>query len=219
MTGADLALVTGAAVMGLAGAPHCAAMCGGLSASVVGRCGHAPSFHAGRALAYAAAGAVVASGVAWLQRWGAALPALRPLWMLAQVAALALGVWLAWTGRQPAWLSASGPPVVPAALALQGWRPVAGPLRTGAAGAAWVAWPCGLLQSALVASSLASSAVSGALVMAVFAAVSSVGLWGTRRLLGRADAAWAVRLSGALLAGAAAWGLGHGLWVRVAAFC
>ncbi|KQV92759.1 hypothetical protein [Rhizobacter sp. Root1221] len=39
--------------------------------------------------------------------------------------------------------------------------------------------------------------------------------------LGRVDTSWAVRLSGALLAGAAAWGLGHGVRVRVrvAAFC
>ena len=52
MAAVDVALVTGAALMGLAGAPHCAAMCGGVSAAAVARCGgHSRAFHAGRVAA------------------------------------------------------------------------------------------------------------------------------------------------------------------------
>lgn len=225
MAAVDLVLVAGAALMGLAGVAHCAAMCGGLSASVIGRCGGARdgraalSFHAGRILAYSAGGAVAAASVGLLREWSAFSPALRPLWTLAQAGALALGLWLLWTGRQPAWMSTGAGPALPAPLAADGWRPMAGPVRAGAAGAAWVAWPCGLLQSALVTSTQASSAAMGALTMAVFAIVSSAGLWGAQRVLGRVDTAWAVRLAGAVLVGAAGWALGHGLWQRIAAFC
>lgn len=219
MAVADVALLAGAALMGAAGAPHCAAMCGATSRAAIGRCGPATPFHAGRLLGYAAAGALVASSVGWLGQWSAATPALRPLWAMAQAAALALGVWLLWTGRQPAWLGGTRAPVLAPALAADGWRPVMAPLRSGAAGVAWVAWPCGLLQSALVTSSLASSAATGALAMALFAAGSSFGLWGVHRWVGRADVAWAVRLGGGLLALAAGWALAHGVWARLAAFC
>jgi sulfite exporter TauE/SafE len=107
----------------------------------------------------------------------------------------------------------------------QAWRGVA---RSGGIGLAWVAWPCGLLQSALLVAALANTAGQGALVMAGFAAASSLGLvagpalW--RRIGGGAGSVWwsgkpAVRLAGLALAAASAWALGHGLWMRVAAWC
>lgn len=220
MAAVDVALVAGGALMGLAGAPHCAAMCGGVSAAAVARCGgHSRAFHAGRVAAYAAGGAVAASSVGAIAQWSAMAPALRPVWTMVQAAALVLGLWLLWTGRQPAWMAGSRVPTLSPALAARGWRPVTGPLRAGATGAAWIAWPCGLLQSALVAAGLASSAAGGALVMGVFAGVSSVGLWSAHRIFGRSDATWAVRAAGALLAAAACWALGHGLWARLAAYC
>lgn len=55
--------------------------------------------------------------------------------------------------------------------------------------------------------------------MGVFAVVSSVGLWGAHRVFGRSDTAWAVRAAGAMLAAAAGWALGHGLWQRLLALC
>jgi sulfite exporter TauE/SafE len=91
-----------------------------------------------------------------------------------------------------------------------------------------LAWPCGLLQSALLVAGLANTAMQGAAVMAVFAASSALGLvlgpalwW---RLSGGAANRWispllAVRLAGVALALASAWALGHGLWLRVAAWC
>jgi uncharacterized protein len=228
----DAGLVFGAALMGLAGTPHCLAMCGATSTAAIRSCGGPAGrstlgFHAGRLLGYAAAGAAAASGMALLRHLGDAAPALRALWTLLHLAMLGLGAWLLLTGRQPAWLSGQGPALAQR-LAAEGWRPVRGPLQAAAAGSAWVAWPCGLLQSALVVAALASSAPSGALVMATFAAVSSIGLvagpalmmrWIGRTGAAAVDTTWAVRVAGALLAAASAWALGHGLWERVVAWC
>jgi len=79
--------------------------------------------------------------------------------------------------------------------------------------------PCGLLQSALLVSALASGPASGAAVMAAFALASTLGLWLAQRLwsalrrsgAGSALAAWPVRAAGALLAAASLFALWHGL--------
>jgi sulfite exporter TauE/SafE len=110
----DLALAFSALLMGLAGSPHCVAMCGAACTAIAGRCGgQRPQpallgLHAGRLLSYAAGGAVVAGGVGALAALAAWSPSLRPLWTLVHVAALGLGVWLLWTGRQPAFLDNLG---------------------------------------------------------------------------------------------------------------
>jgi sulfite exporter TauE/SafE len=86
-----------------------------------------------------------------------------------------------------------------------------------------------LLQSALMVAALANSPVSGAMVMVAFAVASSVALglaptlW-LKWVSGDASRGvrvtmWVTRLSGAALAAAAAWALGHDLWVRIAAYC
>lgn len=235
----DAALILSALLMGLAGSPHCVAMCGAACTALAGRCGGArpqqalAGFHLGRLLGYAAAGAVAAGSVTLLARFSQLTPALRPLWTLVHVAALALGVWLLVRGRQPAWLETlgRGTRLAPAAAARAGeggWQPMLGPLKAGAAGAAWVAWPCGLLQSALVVAALGQHPASGASIMAAFAIGSSLGLWLGPALWWRAGApgadklaggGWAVRLAGLGLAAASAWALGHGLWTRLAAWC
>jgi sulfite exporter TauE/SafE len=170
---------------------------------------------------------VAASSVAALAAWSNLSPALRPLWTLLNAAALVLGAWLLWRGRQPAWLARLGRVPAPRTPSTPGWQTVRLPLRAAAAGAAWVAWPCGLLQSALVVAALASSAYGGAATMAVFALASAPGLvagpWAARKLLaGRgatAREAWAARAAGLLLLGASAWALGHQLAPQFAAFC
>jgi sulfite exporter TauE/SafE len=226
----DAALIASATLLGLAGAPHCAAMCAAPCAAAVGRGGAQAglAFQAGRLLSYAAVGALAASSVAALAAWSQWSPALRPLWALLHAGALALGLWLLWRGRQPAWMAQLGRvprvagPGVPA-----GWQRVNGPLRAGGAGLLWAAWPCGLLQSALLVAAMANGAAGGALAMGGFALASAPGLvlapWMGRRLLGGADAAarerLAVRAAGGLLALASAWALGHGVWAQVAAFC
>lgn len=226
----DWALILSAAMMGLAGAPHCAAMCGAACVAATGAQGGAGPwlFHLSRVLAYATAGAVAAASVGTLASLGQAVTALRPLWTMVHVAALGLGLWLVWQGHQPAWMERVGRSRAAAPAAAAGWQRMVGPGRSALSGLAWVAWPCGLLQSALLVAALANRTASGALVMAAFAITSSIGLvagrmaWqrgtGGRALFG-VSPAWLVRLGGATLAAASVWALGHGLWMRVAAWC
>ena len=97
----DFALVISALMLGLAGAPHCAAMCGAACAAATrgGGTSVPVAFHLSRVAGYTLAGAVAASSVGLLSALGQASPALRPLWTLAHAAALALGLWLMWNGR------------------------------------------------------------------------------------------------------------------------
>lgn len=245
----------GALLLGAAGIPHCAAMCGPACAMVLGasRCSTGSTtrsvamwtFLAGRLAGYAVAGALAAAGVGLLASLGSASPLLRPVWTLLHVAALGLGLWLLATGRQPAWMSralvrqpsaavAPGASVATASGGGAQWQPLSGPrsarrapiLAAAGAGAAWVAWPCGLLQSALVSASLANTPAGGALVMTAFALASAVGLvWGPWALSRVSPGAagrvteWAVRGAGGLLAAGSAWALGHDAWHRVIAYC
>jgi len=230
----DQALLFSAVLMGLAGTPHCLAMCGAACTAAAG--GGRPRdllpFHLGRLVAYSAAGAVAAASVGSLAALGQAVAALRPLWTLVHVAALALGLFLLWQGRQPAWMERLGRVRGPATVEHrpgERWQRLAGPARSAGLGLAWVAWPCGLLQSALLVAALANSAVGGALVMAGFAGASAAGLvlgptlwWrlsGGRSGGAAVSPAGAVRFAGAALAATSAWALGHGLWIRFAAWC
>jgi len=241
----DQALIFSAVLMGLAGTPHCLAMCGAActAASGGGRPRGLLAFHLGRGLAYSAAGAVAAASVGSLAALGQAVAALRPLWTLVHIAALALGLFLVWQGRQPGWMERLGRVRAKAADASvehrpgERWQVIAGPARSAGIGLAWVAWPCGLLQSALLVAALANTATAGALVMAGFAAASAAGLvlgpalwWrlsGARPGAPAGSAAGspvfsataAVRWAGGALALASAWALGHGLWLRFAAWC
>lgn len=219
--------------MGLAGSPHCAAMCGAACAGITrGRAPARLSFHLGRLLSYALGGAVAAASVGAMAQLAQASAALRPFWVLLHMAVLLLGLSLMWRGRQPAWMMGVGQQLAPGGVAAAGqstvrWMPRSAPLRSGAAGLAWIAWPCGLLQSALVLAALASTPAWGAAVMSGFALTSSLGLllgpallW---RLLGVKDAelgmVWAIRLAGLALVLSSGWALGHGVWAQIAAFC
>lgn len=229
----DVALLLTAGLMGVAGTPHCAAMCGAPCAAALGGRRDAASIVAwqvARLVSYAAAGAVVAIGVGAIAGLGRTAEAFRPVWALLHVGALALGLWLVVVGRQPAVLRHLGlrPAAQPGGVAVVS-GPVPGRRATGlpraaGAGLLWGLWPCGLLQSALVVAALADGAAGGAGVMAVFAAGSALGplagpaLW-SRFGGGVATPAWAVRAAGLLLAGASGWALSHGLWERVAAWC
>lgn len=221
-----------AALLGLAGAPHCTAMCGAASAGVVRACsaGHASqgwaAFLSGRTLGYAVGGAVAASAVSLLAVLGESAGALRAVWTLVHLAAFGLGLWLLLTARQPAWLKQLGR--APSVPAVGGWQRIQGPLRAGGAGVAWLAWPCGLLQSALVVAALANTAAAGALVMVSFSLSSALGLVAVPMLASRRaggwlavlqSPAWAVRLAGLALVVGSGWALGRGLWQRVAALC
>jgi uncharacterized protein len=201
----DITLIFAAVMLGLAGTPHCAAMCGPSCAALLRGCGaERPAaaswaFHAARLAGYAAAGAVVAAGVAGVNLASGIAPMLRPLWTLMHAAAFGLGLWLLFTAQQPGWMARLGRPrsaglaglAAPAATTVPavGWQRIeapqsrvrsaraAGAAATAAtAGAAWVAWPCGLLQSALIVAALANTPQSGAAVMAGFGLASAGGL-------------------------------------------
>lgn len=231
----ELALIGSTALLGVAGMAHCTAMCGAACTAITaGRgdggaagatvAGRTWAFHLARVASYAAGGAVAAGSVALLAGWSQASPALRPFWTLLHVAALALGVYLLWRGQQPAWMSAIGRAQRPPAPAAGAWQRVNFPVKATAAGSLWVAWPCGLLQSALLVAAMANGPAGGAAAMAAFAVTSSGGLllapWAWRRWAARPGAqARAVRLAGVMLAGAAAFALLHGLYPPFAAFC
>ena len=223
--------------MGLAGTPHCAAMCGPACAAM-GLSGRgdawprAALFHAGRLFGYAAVGALAAGGVSVLGSLGASQPMLRPLWSIVHAAALGLGLWLLVTGRQPAWVERIGRGITRAPQhggpAVIQWHAKVKPLGIGAL---WAAWPCGLLQSAFVVAALGQGPASGASIMVAFGLTSALGLVAAPALwlrlarhqggaaVGGVQTRWAVRSAGLMLAGVSAWALGHDLWMRVADYC
>jgi sulfite exporter TauE/SafE len=223
-------LVLTALLMGLAGGPHCAAMCGAACAGIsrLGpRQGAALAwgalwrFQAGRLAGYSlagAAGALAVQSLAWLSSSTAAL---RPVWTLFHLAVLLWGLMLLAQARQPAWVADAGRRV---------WshlRPLAG-ARGGVfvTGALWAFMPCGLLYSALLVASLSGGPLAGAVSMAAFAAGSSLSLmlvpWLYEKLRDRGNRLrqeWGTRAAGGLLILAAAWALWADAFHRFAEWC
>lgn len=222
----NLALVLAGVAMGAAASPHCALMCGAPCAALTKGCrSEGTGFHAGRVIGYMAGGAVAAASVQTLAAWSQAAPAIRPLWLLLQLAFVALGLWWLITGRPPRAMMRD---VLPTVRFIGRSTPVA---RASLAGLAWVAWPCGALQAALLVAALAGDAMGGALVMGAFALASMPALmiapWAWSRLKAaggitmsaQAVTATSYRIAGAGLVLAAGWSVTHGMWERVAAWC
>lgn len=221
-----LPLALAALAMGVASSPHCALMCGTPCAAVIG--GRRPAalrFHLGRLAGYMAVGALAAASVSTLGAWARVAPALQPLWLLLHLAFLLLGLgWLA-TGAMPARLLRDG------GVAMRFVRARSAPARAGVAGLAWVAWPCGALQGALMLAALANDAAGGAAVMAGFALGSLPALgaapWLWRRLRGvagdrldgRAINALGYRVAGAALVLSSGWAMAHALHDQLKALC
>jgi sulfite exporter TauE/SafE len=219
----NLSLVAAGLALGAAAAPHCALMCGAPCAAVTGgRRRENVLFQTGRLAGYAAAGAVAASAMTLLSTWTRTVPWLAPLWTLVQLAFLALGLWWLATGRMPTRLLRDGQAPTLCRQPRTSWR-------SAAAGLAWVAWPCGVLQGALLLATLGGDAIGGAAVMAGFALSSgpallaAPALWAAwRRLAGRGRADVQVlgyRVAGAALSLTAAVALAHSLHQRIAALC
>lgn len=172
-------------LMGLGGVPHCAAMCGAACAAAFPR-GLPAATWVGRLLGYALMGAVAAVSAGAVSRWGREVAMLKPLWVMAQVVVVMLGVYLLLTGRMPAVLDGAGRAAYDSLRAR--WRvspdglppPWRGVWRLAwpmLGGMAWALLPCGLLYAALMVAALAPGAWGGALVMLAFAVPSSMGVW------------------------------------------
>jgi sulfite exporter TauE/SafE len=228
-----------ALLMGLAGGPHCLAMCGSVCAGI-GRsaqkqgAGQGTSamllFQLGRIAGYSTLGAVAAStmqGVGWLSTQSAVF---RPVWTLLHLFAFLVGLLLLWRAEQPVWLDGMGRSI---------WRRVQAmtahlKLRNGGAvilGFLWALMPCGLLYGALLVAALSNSPLEGAGVMALFALGSAVvltaGPWLWLRMrgfkpsgvAGVSSGAWGVRLAGLALAASSGWALWMGLVEYQAPWC
>jgi uncharacterized protein len=217
-------LAVTALLMGLAGGPHCVAMCGvacaGIAQSGGGKTRSLWVFQGGRLLGYSAMGGLAAmsmQSLGWLTVHAAAF---RPLWSLVHVAAAMLGLMLVWQAKQPVWLENAARKI---------WRQAqktTGDMRSGAPlviGILWSLLPCGLLYSALLVAALAGSVADGAAVMALFALSSSVSLmagpWLWLRLRGQGSGQWAIRIAGLMLFATSVGGLWMSLMHNTAPWC
>ena len=218
MTTGALALT--ALLMGLAGGPHCLAMCG-LACAGVGRAvgPSSPSalwvFHAGRVMGYTLLGVVAgasAQSVGWLAEHTSVL---RPVWTVLLLGTFAFGFWMLAVARQPAWVEAAGRSV---------WsrvKPAASRWGQGAPlllGGLWALMPCSLLYSALLVALLSGSAAHGGLTMFLFGLGSTLVMTGgtavIRKLMQQRPSAnlhiWGVRLAGLVLTMGSVWALWMG---------
>jgi len=218
-------LALAALIMGLAGGPHCVAMCGAACAGI----GHAAgphtnralvSFQVGRMLGYSLLGGLAAFSVQALGWLTVESAALRPVWSMLHVAAFVLGLLLVWQAKQPVWLDQS---------AQQMWSKIRrlnsnlGKMAPVAVGSLWAFMPCGLLYSALMVAALTGNAFEGAVTMACFALGSGLSLgfapWLLLKVKTLGDGGWGIRLAGLALATTSAWALWMGLAHNQAPWC
>jgi uncharacterized protein len=214
-----------ALLMGLVGGPHCIAMCGAACAGIGQAAGPRSNsamwtFQLGRIVGYSLLGAMAAASIQGMGWLSIQTVALRPIWTLFHVAALALGVLLVWKAQQPVWLEGAGRRLWSGARRLAtGWGRGA-PLVIGMF---WTFLPCGLLYSALLVAAMTGQVLEGAAVMALFALGTSVsmmaGPWLWLRLKGPGSGQWGVRLAGLALAASSAWVLWMGLARNAAPWC
>ena len=189
-------LIAAGLAAGLAGGLHCAAMCGGIVTAL--SCGRSNAAgwpltlasHAGRIGSYMAAGTLAgtAGSAALLLR--GLMPVQSGLYLLANLAMVALGLYLLGLPRALAFIERPGRRI---------WahvHPLMRPLlpantlpRALGLGALWGWMPCGLVYSALALALLAGDGVSGALVMLAFGLGTLPHLltagWMLRRLSGQ----------------------------------
>ncbi len=212
-------------LMGLVGGPHCVVMCGAACAGI-GRAA-APrgtaamwTFQLGRVIGYGLLGALAAASMqalGWLTIQSAAI---RPVWTLLHVAAIVLGLVLLFKAEQPVWLEQFGKAIWIRARAWVGRSGTGAPL---ALGTVWALLPCGLLYSAVMVAAMSARPVDGAVVMALFAAGTSVSLmagpWLWLRLRGAGSGQWGVRLAGLALVLSSSWAVWMGLVHDTAPWC
>jgi sulfite exporter TauE/SafE len=214
-----------ALIMGLAGGPHCVAMCGAACAGI----GHAAgehqkralmSFQVGRWVGYGLMGGLAAFSVQALGWLTVESAALRPVWSMLHVGAVVLGLLLIWQAKQPVWLDQSAQKLW---ARIRGFNARWGSAAPALVGMLWAFMPCGLLYSALMVAALTGHVLEGALTMACFALGSGVSLglapWMLLKLQKLGDGAWGMRLAGLALALTSGWGLWMGLAHNQAPWC
>lgn len=155
-------------LMGLAGAGHCLAMCGGI-ASAIGVKRHWAQviwYNAGRMLSYIVLGALVGAAVGFVVPDSA--HSLMVLRWIAVAFLLALGLYF--TGWWPflVHLEKAAKPLWQQVKKLSPQRQQGG-WSSLLAGMVWGWLPCGLVYSALSYAALTGNAVGGGLIMAAFA--------------------------------------------------
>jgi uncharacterized protein len=217
-----LALTT--LLMGLAGGPHCIAMCGAACASLQkGQSGTDDlwKFQAGRLIGYASLGAVAATSVKSLAWFSNQTLALHPVWTFFHVLVLSWGLILLIYARQPSWADNFGRHVWARVRKLSNL-----PGGTITIGMLWALMPCGLLYSSLLVASLSANTLNGAFSMATFAIGTSVSLmFGPLLWLKiRNGNQWinesaSMRLAGLLLVAVAAWAIWMDLVHQVKIWC
>ncbi|OGA84609.1 MAG: hypothetical protein A2711_02440 [Burkholderiales bacterium RIFCSPHIGHO2_01_FULL_63_240] len=205
-------LLLTAFLMGLAGIPHCTAMCGAACAAAFPR-GVSVWTLLGRAIGYACLGVVAATAAGLVSRWGQQVAMIKPLWMMAQLAMVLLGGFMLLRGVIPEQIDQAGKGLY---LRLrEGWLARSAswpqPLRASwplLAGLVWALLPCGLLYSALMVAALASHPWEGGLVMLAFALPSGLGVWAAPAMM-----RW-LRGRGGLLSQPAAVAPVPAIWMR-----
>jgi sulfite exporter TauE/SafE len=177
-----ISLLITAFLMGLAGIPHCAAMCATPCAMAAPQ-GLPLRALLGRSTGYALLGALAAGATAVLSSWSRTSAVLQPFWVMLLAASALLGVWMMWWGAVPQVLQNHG---LAGYRSMQRWvarhehlvsvRWLARCLPF-VLGAAWAALPCGLLYGAVTIAALAPHAAQGALVMLAFSLPGAWALW------------------------------------------
>jgi sulfite exporter TauE/SafE len=223
--GMQTSLALTALVMGLAGGPHCVAMCGAACAGIGQVAGNRQntallSFQAGRWLGYSVMGGLAAFSVQALGWLTVESAALRPVWSMLHVAAAVLGLLLIWQAKQPVWLDQSAQNLWAKIRQLNSNLGKVAPIVVGVL---WAFMPCGLLYSALMVAALTGNVLQGAITMACFALGSGVSLglapWMLLKLKNLGDGAWGIRLAGLALVLTSSWALWLALAHNQAPWC
>ncbi len=203
------ALIYSALVMGLAGGPHCVAMCGAACTAFTQDADKPHAiwlYHLGRVCGYALLGAIATfaiQSIAWLSSYSAAL---HPLWTFFHVLVFFWGLILLIYARQPIWVDQAGRNI---------WHYVKQLSRLNGGyfyvGMLWALMPCGLLYSALIIASFNGQPLGGALSMAAFALGSGIALffapWAWLKLKSSVVEPYGMRLAGLMLSAASAWAI------------
>ena len=176
----DPVILLAALLTGLAGAGHCAGMCGGIVSALAlqmpgkSAAGGAAwtihlAYNLGRITSYALAGALMGALGSFGLLLDKALPVQLALYVAANLMMVALGLYLtgisgalAFTERAGQWLWRRIQP------ATRRFLPVRGPAQAFPLGLLWGWLPCGLVYSVLAMALLTGSALRGAATLLAF---------------------------------------------------